>query len=227
MPVICATWITASIVNAEPAPPSSIKQWLLPNEKLRQKLTIKYLAKHSVTRAPTGNLERDVRMIPKVIVLHWTGGGSLKSAWNTFAPATLSGRKKLQRAGALNVGAHFLVDRDGTTYRMMDETRILRHCIGLNHVSIGVENIGDGKRWPLTPAQLRANIDLVRYLSAKFPITHLIGHHEYRGLENHPYFSEKNPKYRTIKIDPGAKFMTKVRRRVTDLGLKGAMPLAR
>ena len=225
--VVYVTLVAVSSADTEPSSEVSIEDWLLPNEKLRQKLTVKYLAEHSLTRAPTGNLNRDVRMIPKVIVLHWTGGGSLKSAWNTFAPATLRGRKKLKRAGALNVGAHFLIGRDGTIYRMMDETRILRHCIGLNHVSIGVENIGDGKRWPLTPEQLKANIELVRYLSGKFPITHLIGHHEYRGLEKHPYFSEKNPKYRTIKIDPGAKFMKKVRRRVTDLGLKGARPLAR
>jgi len=210
----------SQLVAATPA--VSVNQWLLPHEKERKKLTVEYLRAHSVARLPSGDLEKDVHMQPRVIVLHWTAGGSAKAAWRTFAPATLKGRKKLKRAGALNVGAHFLIDRDGTIFQLVDETRILRHCIGLNHLAIGVENVGDGKRWPLTKAQVQANANLVRYLAKKFPITHLIGHHEYRSMEGHPYFSEKNANYRTVKIDPGKKFMSSVRHQVSDLRLKGA-----
>lgn len=95
----------------------------------------------------------------------------------------------------------------------------MRHCIGLNHVAIGIENVGDGERWPLTQAQQNANAFLVRYLAKKYPVTHLIGHHEYRRMESHPYFSEADPKYRTIKIDPGQKFVRAVRHLVSDLAL--------
>ena len=37
-----------------------------------------------------------------------------------------------------------------------------RHCIGLNHVAIGIENVGDGEKLPLTPAQVQADAALVR-----------------------------------------------------------------
>ncbi len=68
----------------------------------------------------------------------------------------------------------------------MPETWMARHCIGLNHVSIGVGNVGDGEKYPLTDAQVEANAALVRYLAGKHDITHLIGHSESRMMEGHP-----------------------------------------
>jgi N-acetylmuramoyl-L-alanine amidase len=103
----------------------------------------------------------------------------------------------------------------------MPETRMARHCIGLNHLAIGVENVGDGDRYPLTEAQVAANAALVRYLAARHPITHLIGHHESRAMEDHPYFLERDDAYRNRKPDPGAAFMREVRARVADLDLAG------
>ena len=199
----------------------TINQWPLPNEEERKKLTLEYLHAHSETHPFTGDLETDVRMKPRVIVLHWTAGPSAESTHRYFSSATLNGRKKLQGAGAVNVGSQFLIDRDGTIHQLLEETRIARHCIGLNHISIGVENVGGGKQWPLTEEQVEANILLIRYLNQKHDITHVIGHFEYRKLEGHPYFSEKDPKYRTAKSDPGADFMTKVRAGIEDLELLG------
>ena len=161
-------------------------------------------------------------MDPKVIVLHWTAGSSAKSTWNTFSSARLRGRANIQRGGAVNVGSQFLVDRDGTIYQLLDEKRIARHCIGLNHISIGVENVGGKSGYPLTEAQLEANEQLIRYLAGKYDITHVIGHYEYRAFEGHPYFSEKDDTYRTVKIDPGKEFMANIRVRISDLGLEGA-----
>ena len=201
--------------------PPEIKPWMLPAEEQRKALTLAYLEAHRGPDALTGDGEADVRMVPKVVVVHWTGGGTAKSAWNTFAPATLGGRQYLQKAGALNVGAHFLVDRDGTIYQLLEEDRIARHCIGLNHLSIGIENVGDGAGNALTGAQLAANAFLVQELAGRHPITHLIGHHEYRSMEPHPYFSELDPKYRTVKSDPGTAFMEKLRAEVAPLGLQG------
>jgi hypothetical protein len=64
----------------------------------------------------------------------------------------------------------------------------------------------------------------VRYLAKKYPITHLIGHQEYRWMEGTPFFLELDPKYRNQKPDPGAGFMGKVRALVTDLKLQGPRP---
>jgi N-acetylmuramoyl-L-alanine amidase len=157
-----------------------------------------------------------------MIVLHYTGGSSSKGTWRYFNRTRLEGgRKKLKKAGALNVLAHFIVDRDGTIYRLIPETTMGRHTIGLNHLAIGVENVGDGKKYKLTSAQVDANAALVRYLVRKHPITHLIGHHESGQMEGHEYWLELDPKYRNNKPDPGKAFMEKVRAKVADLSLHG------
>lgn len=200
-----------------------IVDWSLPNEEERQKLTQLYLQDH-YTGKLSGMLEQDVHMEPKMIVLHWTGSPTAKSTWYTFSSAYLSGRKDIQKGGALNVGSHFLVDRDGTIYQLMDEKRIARHCIGLNHLSIGIENVGGGEKYPLTPEQVQANIALIETLSTRHSLTHLIGHHEVKLMESHPYFSEQNPKYRSIKPDPGKEFMQEVRKGLKEKGLELQKP---
>src|SRR5580693_7225904 len=68
-----------------------------------------------------------------------------EATWTYFSHTRIeAARPELQREGELNVSAHFLVDRDGTIYRLMPETWMARHCIGLNRVAIGIENVGDG-----------------------------------------------------------------------------------
>jgi beta-N-acetylhexosaminidase len=105
----------------------------------------------------------------------------------------------------------------------MPDNYMARHVIGLNYSAIGVENVGgkNNKKDDLTPAQLQANIKLVRYLKTKYPtITYLIGHHEYRKMEKTPLWLEKDKGYRTTKKDPGDRFMRDVRSAVEDLHLK-------
>jgi len=107
-----------------------------------------------------------------------------------------------------------MVDRDGTVYRLMDETSMGRHTIGLNYSSIAIENVGgkDNKD-NLTPSQLRSNIDLIDYLTHKYKsIEYLIGHHEYTDFVKHPLWLEKDKRYRTKKYDPGDIFMNKLRK---------------
>jgi N-acetylmuramoyl-L-alanine amidase len=195
---------------------------LLPWTAEREALTVTYLRAHR-TAPLTGDPDRDTRMVPRAIVLHWTAGPTAASARATFAPARLAGRADLADAGALNVGAHFLVDRDGAITRLAPDDRVLRHCIGLNHVAIGVENVGGGPGLPLTEAQVVANVALVRGLASRHPIEVLLGHLEYRRMEGSPLFEERDPAYRTAKPDPGAEFMARVRAGVADLGL-GAPP---
>jgi beta-N-acetylhexosaminidase len=170
-----------------------------------------------------------IEITPRIIVLHWTAGRSFEGDFRTFSPSTLRGsRPDLRKAGELNVGIHFLVDRDGKIYRLMPETWMARHVIGLNYHAIGVENVG-GMRGvdDLTPEQRAANIWLVRYLEKKYPtIEYLIGHHEYRLFEGHRLWLERDSAYRTTKNDPGPAFMNAIRAAVAGLGLKGPDEIA-
>lgn len=166
---------------------------------------------------------RDLVIEPRVVVVHHTALDTLEASWRAFEPAFLGGgRPRLERASRVNVSAHYLVDRDGTIHRLMPETLMARHTIGLNHVAIGLENVGGTAQTPLTEAQLEANASLVRWLAGRHPITHLLGHHEYRRMEAHPYWRERDPGYRTAKKDPGERFMRALRARLTDLALSPA-----
>ena len=195
----------------------------VPFSEERTQLTRDYIREHYGVEASS------IEIVPRIIVLHWTAGTTLQGDYNTFVPATLRGRADLAKASALNVGIQFLVDRDGTIYRLMPETWMARHVIGLNYNAIGVENVGGVKDVAdLTPQQLDANIRLVRYLAKKYPtINYLIGHHEYRTFEGHPLWLERDTAYRTTKSDPGESFMQAVRAAVRDRNLKGPVEIAR
>lgn len=209
-------WVYAALGWASP----DIQLWALPNEEKRQELTRLYLEKHC-GNACVRDGQTIVEMEPKVVVVHWTAGGTAKSAWNTFASATLRGRKSIAGGGALNVSSQYLIDRDGTIYELLPPTRVARHCIGLNHLSIGIENVGDGKKYPITDAQIASNVALIRNLKEKYPITHLIGHHEHNKMRGHEYFIEQDPKYKSYKPDPGDAVMKRIRGGLTDLALEG------
>ena len=199
---------------------------LLDFDEERIRLTLEYLRAHNNPALdpedPVGTF-----MEPKVVVLHWTGGRTAAGVMRTFAPSRLRGRPNLQGAGALNVAAHFAVDQDGEITQLMQTTRVGRHTIGLNHISVGIENVGYEPDYPLTSAQVQANIALVRHLAAMHDISHLLGHLEYRRMEGHPYFVEIDPNYRTGKVDPGDDFVEAVLERVADLGLQRAPPKKR
>ncbi len=180
--------------------------------------TLDYIADHY------GESPEDISIVPRIIVLHWTAIDGFEESFAAFDPETLGGsRPGLAAAGDVNVSIQFLVDRDGTVSRLMPETWMARHCIGLNYSSIGVENVGGGNGIDnLTDAQIEANAQLVRYLVEKYPtIQYLIGHMEYLDFEGEPLWLERDPGYRTEKIDPGDRFMTAVRNGVADLGLEG------
>ena len=167
---------------------------------------------------------KNITITPKMIVLHWTAEMGFEDSYKRLYPQTLySDRKDIASASALNVSAHFLVDRNGTIYQLMPDNIMARHVIGLNYSTIGIENVGGegNKKEDLTPAQLQANIALVRYLTNKYPtIKYLIGHYEYRTFENTPLWLEADAGYRTKKVDPGERFMQEVRQNVADLNLK-------
>lgn len=165
-----------------------------------------------------------IEITPKIIVLHWTAEMDFEASFKRLQPQKLlSDRTDIVKASALNVSSQFLVARDGTIYRLMPENWMARHVIGLNYSSIGVENVGGrgDKVDDLTPAQRKSNIALIKYLKAKYPsIEYLIGHHEYAQMENTSLWLEKDKGYRTMKSDPGEKFMSDIRSAAESLKLK-------
>ena len=181
----------------------------------RSQLTIQYLKDRY-------GLEQDSpRIVPRMIVLHWTAIPTFEGSFDAFLNTKLPNwRPDIESVSGLNVSTHFLVDQDGTIYNLMPETTMGRHVIGLNHCAIGVENVGGTLDTPLTKAQLKSNIWLVKYLTKKYNIEYIIGHHEYTLFEGHELWLEKDDGYRTNKTDPGDEFMAKVRKATTKFEFK-------
>ena len=185
----------------------------------RELLTLEYLAKrYGIEKGST-------QIVPKMVVLHWTAIPTLEATFRAFEQPTLSNhRPDIKTASALNVSSQFVVDQDGKIYRLMPETIMARHVIGLNHCAIGIENVGGTKDTPLSKEQLDANVKLVRYLAGKYQIDYVIGHYEYTNFEDHELWLEKDEGYRTKKTDPGVEFLASVKEATKDLNFKVTPP---
>ncbi|WP_340202249.1 peptidoglycan recognition family protein [Ascidiimonas sp. W6] len=207
-------WISSLMVLASCGNLKIVDKPITFNEE-RKQLTLKYLKDRYEIIQETPKID------PKMVVLHWTAIPTFEKSFDAFKDVKLPGsRSEITSAGSLNVSTHFLVDQNGTVYRLLPENVMGRHVIGLNHCAIGIENVGGTKDKPLTKKQLKANIKLVKYLKEKYKIDYVIGHYEYTLFEGHELWLEKDAGYRTEKTDPGAEFMNSVRKAVQDLDFK-------
>jgi len=180
----------------------------------RTRLSVEYLKERH------GIIQTKPTITPKIIVLHYTAGGTIKTNFNYFNNIKIENARKINKdQSLLNVSAHYLIDRDGTIYHLVDDNLLARHTIGLNYCSIGVENIGS-KKEPLTDKQVIANANLIRHLCKKHKIEYVIGHSEYIKFRKTTLWKETNPNYITYKEDPGNQFLIEVRKLITDLNLK-------
>jgi len=207
--------------------PAIDERYLIEIDAQRVQLTRAYFAIHNHTLGAmlTGDDQAAIQFNPQLLVVHYTVTPTLAETLEEFAPARIHSDRSISANGDLNVGVQFIVDRDGTIYRFYPEDVMARHAIGLNHVPIGIENVGaadldTGDPLALNAAQLAANEALIRYLAGKYPdLRYMIGHSEYRDLENpshpaHSLFQEDVPGYRTDKVDPGNRFLRALRARL-------------
>ena len=161
-----------------------------------------------------GKIYREI--IPQAVVVHWTAFGTLESVWRYFYAEEMDDDE-----GRLNVASQFIVDRDGTIWRLMPETKFARHAIGYNHCAIGIENVGgfDGNK-DLTEEQLAANVRLIKYLHGKYStIEYVFGHYQQDAARASGLFIENVPDYYAKKIDPGKNFMRGLRLQLEKDGL--------
>jgi hypothetical protein len=139
------------------------------------------------------------RLKPRMIVVHATASTTFSSAYWTFRADTPS-----PELGELpGVCAHFVVDTDGTIYQLVRADLMCRHTTGLNHLALGIENVGRSHADVLrNPVQLRATVALTAWLADRFriPLANVIGHNE--SLD-HPLRRER---YRAWRCQTHADF---------------------
>jgi N-acetylmuramoyl-L-alanine amidase len=145
-----------------------------------------------------------------LIVLHCTETPTLEEA-------RAIGEKILYSGSRTGNSGHYYIDRDGQIYCYVTDDRVAHHTKGYNQTSIGIEIVNSG-RYPhwrhsahqaptekYTPAQIRATIELLKYLKKKYP--------KISGLERHSDLDrtkipakDKPGILINRKIDPGPLF---------------------
>ena len=114
---------------------------------------------------------------PHVIVEHYSDASTAQADWNTFANDV----PDVELHELPQVCAHFVVDGAGRIYAMVPTSIMCRHTVGLNYTAIGIEHTGFSDAQVLgDAAQMKASLELTRYLRCKFhiPIKDVIGHNE-------------------------------------------------
>lgn len=126
---------------------------------------------------PSPNFNERTRPID-TILLHYTAGDLVPSL-----------RRLCDGSGTDRVSAHYVVDRNGTIYRLVDEKKRAWHAgtsqwkgqPDINSASIGIEivNLGHlpgGTFDPYPEAQIRAVIALCKDIQKRHKIRHVLGH---------------------------------------------------
>ena len=172
----------------------------------RRQLTREYVFRHYG--------EEFTEIVPQAVIVHWTESPEADGVYDYFY-------KEVRKDGTLNVCSQFLVDRDGTIFRLTPETMLDRHAIGYNWCAIGIENVGGvDRKEDLTPAQLQANVLLIRYLREKYPtVRYVWGHYQQKSAEKSGLYKESISGYYHEKVDPGPKFMKALQKNLKDTGL--------
>jgi N-acetylmuramoyl-L-alanine amidase len=114
---------------------------------------------------------------PKVIVLHYTAGGTYAGARAVFM-SNAANRGELP-----GVVSHFIIDKDGTIYQLLPLDVMGRHTIGLNNVAIGIEFVQEGgssaeQQIMARTKQIQAGLALVTWLQSRYGISdaNVLGH---------------------------------------------------
>lgn len=122
------------------------------------------------------------------IVLHYTTADTAQSTISWFTSENNDKR----------TSAHYIVDKNGDIYQMVEDGDAAHHCKGVNRDSIGIEHVAkSGER--LTPAQEKATVQLIKWLISKYniPLKNITGHRYTPGYTGgtdcpHSLFGERN-----------------------------------
>jgi beta-N-acetylhexosaminidase len=146
---------------------------------------------------------------PHVIVEHYTATPSLQATYDTFATDV----PDVELHELPNVCSHFVIDSDGTIYRLVPLALMCRHTVGLNYTAIGIEHVGNSDDAVLGNRRvLRSSLALTNWLRCKYGIAvkDVIGHNE--SLTS-PYHKERVAALRTQTHDDMRKASMDVYRR--------------
>lgn len=176
-----------------------IVDWLLPYASWEQK-------DRNYFRRNYG--ENQLALEPSMIVMHYT---VIPSAEDTYAALS---RKK--------VTVHFMINTDGTVYRLLPTNRRCSGAYGVDHVAISIEMVARTESDLLSRSrQVFSSFCLVRHLMEQYdiPLKHVVAHYEVgEGKKRVPQYTDL---YDTVypnsyppsemRTDPGPTYMAWLR----------------
>jgi beta-N-acetylhexosaminidase len=184
-----------------------IRQWRIPFPARRKREMAAYAYRHYGIR--------DWRLRdPQLIVIHYSQTASAAATRNTFLP-DVPDPELHERPGTC---AHFVVDRFGRIYQLVDLGTMCRHAFGVNWTAIGIEHVGYSDAQVLSDGrQFAASLRLVRWLRCRFGIQlrNVIGHAE---TPRSRFWRERDPRRsRETHGDFARPAMTRYRARLARL----------
>ncbi|MBI5629401.1 MAG: N-acetylmuramoyl-L-alanine amidase [Elusimicrobia bacterium] len=145
-----------------------------------------YLRSEWGARAPSGAYEPHV---PWRITLHHTAGIQTRAEEDTFREARFIQDFHQFGRGWKDIGYHFLIDSEGRILQGRPQDAIGAHVEDDNLGNIGIALLGTyhaPKNDAVSPAQLKAILDLARYLldiNRRIEPANLLGHRDYLATD--------------------------------------------
>src|SRR5215210_6280570 len=104
---------------------------------------------------------------PRVIVEHYTVTSSFQPVFDYFS----RNEPDPELHELPGVCSHFVIDRDGTIYRLVPTSIMCRHTVGLNWTAVGIEHVGQSDSEVIgNSRQLAASLRLTRALQGRYRI---------------------------------------------------------
>lgn len=121
---------------------------------------------------------------PHTIILHHTAGGRV-------------GSESYLKAQGL--GYHYMIDKDGKVYEYNHIGEVVGHASKANRGYIGISYVSGGSLGPTNEVQIKASIELIKYISENSDVTKVSNHATIdkliakRGWKSDPqYIGEKS-----------------------------------
>lgn len=194
--ISASLFLAASILVVDAAPCAAarhplqrikppIEDWLIPFGPQRSHQMAAYSKRHY------GRGDWRLRRV-ELVVEHMAVAPSVRAVYDTFA----ANAPDVEFGELPGVCSHYLIGSGGRIFRLVPLSTRCRHVVGLNHLSIGIEHVGNTPGDVLrNPRQLQASLRLSRWLRCRFGlgVGRTIGHAESLGS---PFYKELVPAFR-------------------------------
>jgi len=132
---------------------------------------------------------------PRLIVVHYTGDDSLSGALSWLT------------SRASKVSAHLLVGTYGEVFQMVPFNLMAWHAgrsewegeSGVNGFSIGIENVGTGKKWP--KKQIDRLLEIMEALCKVYEIEAIVGHEDVATPEGRKHDPGPNFPWTQVQVE--------------------------